>query len=166
MAKKKTLTQFKRDAASGKMSLELIERFGKTGNDLPEKMRGLRKVTRVNTVAVMLLNQDGVESELRFESANLIDYDCETLVVYNPGMRQLTDEEDAVLAQIYDLQKKYANTYSGGFWQVKEFCQKSSCPWMEGHKTVRGKKYLANKGMVLDNSIKGEAILKYKVYFD
>ena len=40
----KTLADLKRDAGSGKLSLELIERFGKTGNEIKSTMIGIRKV--------------------------------------------------------------------------------------------------------------------------
>lgn len=40
----KTLADFKRDAASGKIKLELVERYGKTGEEIPERIRGIRIV--------------------------------------------------------------------------------------------------------------------------
>ena len=39
-----SLSSLKRDAASGKISLELVVRFGKTDEEIPEKMRGIRKI--------------------------------------------------------------------------------------------------------------------------
>ena len=81
----KTLAEFKRDAATGKMSLELVERFGST--DIIERLQGIRKISKVRTAAVILVNQNGAESELRFDSAKLVDYDGESLTIYNPGKR-------------------------------------------------------------------------------
>lgn len=40
----KTLADFKRDAASGKIKLEMVERYGKTGEEIPERYRGIRTV--------------------------------------------------------------------------------------------------------------------------
>ena len=40
----KTLADFKRDAASGKIKLELVKRYGKTGEEIPERIRGIRIV--------------------------------------------------------------------------------------------------------------------------
>lgn len=73
--KKKTLADLKRDAASGKIAFELIERYGKTGNELPERLRGIRLVQSV---------------------ASLIEYTEDTLTVYSAGERSLTDEERAL----------------------------------------------------------------------
>lgn len=50
----KTLADLKRDAASGKLSLELIERFGQSGDDIKSTMRGIRKVSPLFTSSKFL----------------------------------------------------------------------------------------------------------------
>ena len=75
------LADLKRDAASGKIKLELVERYGKTGEEIPERIRGIRTVSKINTVAIFLANADGVESELRFDSAKLVEYDGKSLTI-------------------------------------------------------------------------------------
>ena len=161
----KTLAEFKRDAATGKMSLELVERFGST--NIIERLQGIRKISKVRTAAVVLVNQNGSESELRFDSAKLVDYDGESLTIYSPGKRELTDEEKSVLAEWKKIQEEYEqkNPYSDTYWRKKAYFSKSSCPWLEGFGMVRGKMY-QNDGYVLDNAVKGDAILKYKVYME
>ena len=59
-----TLAELKREAKAGKIKFEMIERFGKTGEEIPEYCRGIREVARVNTVAIILVTADGKESEL------------------------------------------------------------------------------------------------------
>lgn len=49
----KTLADLKRDAANGKIKFELMERYGKTGDEIPEKLRGIREVEKVNTVGIL-----------------------------------------------------------------------------------------------------------------
>ena len=44
--------------------------------------------------------------------------------------------------------------------------EESNCPYMSGLEKVRGKRYDFNPGLVYDDSIKGEPILKYNVYFE
>lgn len=158
----KTLAEFKRNAASGKMSLEIIERYGKSGNDIPTRLKGIRKVAKINTVCAMLLNESGETSELRFECASLFEYDGETLVIYEPGMREPTDQEQAVLKHIQAIYEKNRDTYNGGFWQVKDYVRNSPCPWMKLDKPIKGKMFI--NGKVRDNAIKGNVILRYKVY--
>lgn len=161
-----TLTQLKRDANSGKMSLEMIERYGKTDN-FPDRLKGVRKVKKSNTVALILLNADGKESELRFDSAKLIDYTDNNLIIYAPAERDLTEEESKVLKEVERLEKEYykENPYGEFYWHKKRYFENCSCPWMSGFETIRGKKYMYN-GKVMDNSIKGKAILKYNVYMN
>lgn len=42
----KTLADLKRDATSGKIKFELIERYGKMGDEIPERCRGVRTVKK------------------------------------------------------------------------------------------------------------------------
>lgn len=162
----KTLADLKRDAASGKMSLEIVERFGKTGNDIPAKMQGIRKVIGSNTVCIKLLNNNGEESELRFDCAKLMEYDGETLVIYNPGRREPTAEEKMVLYGVKSIYEKYKDSYNGGFWQAKDYVKNSACPWMAGNGFIKGKMYEQHSGKVVDKSIKGDVILRYIVHMD
>lgn len=158
-----TLAQLKRDANSGKMSLEITERYGNT--KIIERLRGIRKVKKANSVAIILINLDGKESELRIDSAKLIDYDGKQLTVYAPGTREPSEEEKSVLVKRDALYEKYADTYSGGYWQIKNMFAKSDYPYMSGYEKIRGKRYDSNTGLIYDDSIKGEPILKYNVYF-
>lgn len=161
---KKTLADLKRDAAACRIALEIVERFGDTGEAIPEKMRGIRRVVRVNTVGLFLLNSDGRESEMRFSAASLVDYDGETLTIYNPGKREPNAEEKAVLAEEKTLLESKQNSYDGGFWAKKAFYAKCACPWMAGWDEIRGKKYETFSGLVRDSAIKGDPILRYKVH--
>lgn len=159
-----TLAQLKRDANSGKMSLEMTERYGST--EIIERLRGIRKVKKANSVAIICINLDGQESELRINSAKLIDYDGKHLTVYTAGTREPSAEEKSVLLNKNAIYKEYADTYGGGYWQVKDMFAKSDYPYMSGLEKVRGKRYDFNTGLVYDDSIKGEPILKYNVYFE
>lgn len=159
------LADLKRDAASGKIRLELVERYGKTGEEIPERIRGIRTVSRINTVAIFLANEDGVESELRFDSARLVEYDGKSLTIYERGERELTEQERKILADWQKIEDDYykQNPYGDAYWKKKDYFKKCPCPWLNGYETVRGKYYNYN-GKVLDNQVRGNAILKYNVY--
>lgn len=161
----KTLADLKRDAANGKIKLEMVERFGKTGNEIPETLRGIRTVSKVNTVAIFLTNNDGVESELRLDSAKLVEYDGETLTIYKRGERGLTEQERKILADWQKIEDDYyqSNPYGDVYWTKKDYFKNCPYPWLAGYETIRGKRYNYN-GKILDNQVKGDAILKYRVY--
>ena len=89
----KTLADFKRDVKSGKIKLELVERYGKTGEEIPARCRGIRTVQSVNTVGIMLETADGLTSSLDFPPAKLIEYDGKSLTIYERGERDLTEQD-------------------------------------------------------------------------
>jgi len=161
----KTLADLKRDAANGKIKLELIERYGKGEAEFPERLRGIRTVCRVNTVAIFLANENGMESELRFNSAKLVEYDGKSLIIYAAGERDLTEQERKILSDWQKIEDNYykRNPYGDAYWKKKDYFKNCSCPWLSGYEIVRGK-YYTYKGKILDNQIKGDVILKYRVY--
>lgn len=164
----KTFSDFKRDAASGTMSLELLERFGSTGDDIPERLRGVRKVCGVNTVSIKLLNSHGEKSELRLENAKLTEYDGETLTIYKAALRAPTPEEQAVLDGAKKVRDEYQarNPCGDDFWALRRYFKESACPWMDGSisESIKGKRYVYHEQKVMDKSMRGEVILRYRVH--
>lgn len=161
----KTLADFKRDAANGKIKLEMVERYGKSGDEIPERCRGIRTVEKVNTVGITLRTADGIESTLDFPPAKLIEYDGKSLTIYDKGERELTDKERKILDDWKKIEDNYykQNPYGETYWKRKDYFKNCPCPWLGGYETVRGK-YYKNNGKILDNQIRGNAILKYNVY--
>lgn len=150
-----TLTQFVRDAKVG-MSLELVERFGKTGDDILERLRGARRITKVSTYKMELMNTQGQTSYLCFNSAKLVEYDGEYLTVYEPIRRELTPDEQRVLDKINSIDAYYLKN---------EYAKNSSCPWMNPYtdKMIKGKRFVQHENKVIDHSMRGDKILKYRV---
>lgn len=161
----KTLADFKRDAANGKIKLEMVERYGKSGEEIPARCRGIRIVKKVNTVGITLETSDGLTSELDFPAAKLIEYDGKTLTIYDKGERDLTEQERKILADWQKIEDDYYrnNPYGESYWKKKDYFKNCPCPWLAGFEMVRGKYYNHN-GKILDNQIRGNAILKYNVY--
>ena len=162
-----TLAQLKRDADSGRMSVMLLWRFGKTGNDIPREMRGVRKVFRANSVG-LVLEFNGKESTLYTDSAKLVEYDGKTLTFYRAGYRSPTAEERFVLNTWKTMEDEYIkkNPFGDCFGKRKAYFDSSTCPWMDGINKIRGKRYCPEKDKVLDFSVRGEMILRYEVYID
>lgn len=163
MEKKMTLAQLKRDANSGCLVLEIMERFGDKGANIPSRLRGKRPVTRSNSVGIFLRNVSGEESELRLDNAKLTEYTGDELVIYSAGYRDVTPQEQAVLDGIKRIREEQMDSYNGGDWQVKQYVRESACPWMGGE-MVRGKKYYPYNGKVLDYAVRGDVAIRYKVY--
>lgn len=162
----KTLADLKRDATSGKIKFELIERYGETGDKIPERCRGIRTVKKVNSVGILLETADGKTSELKFCPAKLIEYDGKTLIIYQAGTRELNEMEKLILAKWERELKEYEskNPYGNTYWKMKEFFDKNNCPcpYLTGWEKISGKQY--TNGKVADDSIKGKVVLKYNIY--
>lgn len=161
----KTLAELKREANAQAISVEMIYRYGK---EIPERLKGIRKATRANTVGVFFRNARGEESELHITSANLIDYDGDAITVYQPGTRELTSEEQNALDKATEAQREYEKKYPYcESWFVKGAYIKNHYPqfdYLTSHERKRGKYYYMHNNTISDNAIKGEAIIKYKVY--
>lgn len=160
----KSLADLKRYAKSGKIKLEMTYRYGM---DLPTYCQGIRSITNVNSVGFTLVTPEGKESVFRYSTAKLTEYDGDTLIIYAPAQREPTPEEQAVLDEAKRIVDEYIKEYpygEGWYWSKKRFFQRSNCPWMDGYKMIRGKRYLSHNGKVLGCSIKGEIIHKYIVH--
>lgn len=170
---KRTMAQLKRDANEGKMSLELIERYGKTGENIPERIRGKRRVFGANTVALKIARADDPtkESELQIRFASLIDYDGESLTIFEPGARALTPDEKRVFEEARRIVDEYQRKYpysDGWYYKEKYYIENSEFPYLFGEGR-NGKRVIYPSGeepMLCDPLVRGQAILKYKVIFD
>ena len=164
-----TLAELKRQAAKGNMSLEIIERFHKTGEAIPESFRGIRRVIKSISYGLILQNLDGTESRLEIRGAKLLEYTGSTLTVYAPGDRKPTDAEQKLLDEWYAIEKDYyeKNPTGNAYWKKKDFFKKSPYPYMSGFDDLcSSKRYLLDKGTVMDKQIRGEKVLVYRVHFD
>lgn len=167
MKKKLTLAQFKRDAATGKLGLELLERYG---NKVDK--HEICSIIKVKAKGVVL-QRGNQESDLDLNFASLIDYDGEYLKIYSLGKRLLNDVEMMVMNQWslisstkefreraeYDALSDGSSTY----YQQKYFFDKSLCPYL--FTDTPSLYYKPSENVVYDAKIKGECILKYKVHW-
>ena len=78
------------------MSLELIEWHG---GDVPERLKGIRRVLWPRSYGFDLMCMNDTISELRIESAKLVDCDGNYLTVFKPAERPLTEEEQNILQE-------------------------------------------------------------------
>lgn len=162
-----TLAQFKRDAGTGKMGLQLLERFGKKVEDFY-----ICPVIEVHNKFVVLKKKDGRTSQLDLDYASLVEYDGEMLKVYSIGLRDLTDLEKSVMdgwKKITDTEEYKEQAYrdvmtdgSSTFYKDKYYFENSPCPYL--YLEQNGKKYDYSTGKVYDPKVKGNCILKYKVF--
>jgi hypothetical protein len=170
----KTLAQLKRDAKTGKLSGEMIVRFGKT--EIPERLKGIRPIVDANTVSIKFQNADGKKSDLPIECASLVEYDDVNmlLTIYSAGYRELTADEQRIKDEWQEVcsTEKYKNQAhtdiisdgSQTYYQKKYFFEDRGYGYLMGYKKEKGMIFDSNTGKVKDNKIKGNIELQYKLH--
>lgn len=166
-----TFAQLKRDAKSGKLYGELIERYGET--EIAERLRGRRRVVGANTVGITFLNSDGKKSECRVERAALMDYTGDTLTIYDPGLRDLNSEELKIMQGWKDIEKTedykrnaeidVLGDGSSTYWQRIRYFRESGKEYLSGAEEKNGCKYDYTTGKIRDKSVRGDVVLRYKM---
>lgn len=161
-----TLAQFKRDASSGHMGLELLERYGKK-IDKPV----IVPVVKVQTNGVYLKRGNN-ESFLDYPFASLFEYTGDMLKVYEAGKREPNELEQCILNNWKKVeshpefqQRARVDALTDGmstWYQQKAFFDNSACPYLFTRKN--GMEYDRRTGKVIDPKIKGECVLVYKVH--
>ena len=169
----KTLADLKRDAKSGRLFGEMVLRCGET--EIPEKLQGKRQIVDSNSVGITFLNNNGKRSELRIEAASLVDYDGINLTVYRPGKRPLNEQEQAIMnkwqaiadTDSYKNQSRIDALSDGSqtYYQKKHFFTDCGYEYLLGFDWKAGKKYEFSTGLIIDNKIKGDPEMVYKISF-
>ena len=161
---KKTLAELRRDAAAKRFTAEIVFRFG---DKIPERLKGERKISRTNTVAIFFVNQNGEESELQLPPASLVEYGGDFLEIYAPAVRELTDAEKDAIAAYERSEEEYKAKYNGcgrGYWYRRMFFENAGFPYLGGaDEFLRGKRYRAYDNKVIDKGLRGELNLRYKL---
>ena len=168
MSDKKGLSfaQLRRDALSGHMALELVERYGKKA-----EQSVICPVCKVETKSIYIL-RDGKESWIHMPYASLVYYDGRVLEVYAAGLRDLTTVEKKVMEGWKEITSTesyksaaMSDVYSDGsstYYKQERYFRDSPCPYLfydDGSKKLDMK-----TGKVRDSKIKGMLELKYIVH--
>lgn len=144
-----SLTQFKKDAKTGQMRLELLEVFGKP-KEFSES--NISKVIGVKSDSI-ILDYEGRQSELVIQYESLVEYTGDFLNIYIAGNRDWTEHEKSIFAgrnimEAYNIQKRYFDT-NGCLYLFKNCHPKIWCDFTQNR--------------IYDSKIRGNRILSYRV---
>ena len=163
-----TLAELKRLAKQNILEANMVYRFG---NSIPERLKGFRKIIDANSVGIMFLNNDGKKSTLDILGASLIHWDDNSLSIFNPGERELTQEELEVMNQWKNIentpqhkQQAENDMLTDGsltFWQKRNFFTNKGYEYL--HIGNNKKAYNHNTNKVKDSTVKGDLIIKYEL---
>lgn len=178
-----SLAQLKRDAKERKLSAVLTVRMGEhvEQEDLPERMRGARKIVGANYNALFFEdgNGSGKTSRLDLPKAGLVEYTDDCLRIYSAGYREPNAAEQRVLDEWNVIQnteqyKKQAeiDALSDGsttYWQQVGFFRDKGMEYLMGFEKQGGlsldfnRRNRGEKAFIRDESIRGEVALEYRI---
>jgi hypothetical protein len=163
-----TLAELKRLAKQNILEANMVYRFG---DSIPERLKGFRKIIDANSVGIMFLNNDGKKSTLDILGASLIDWDDNSLSIFNPGERELTQDELDIMNQWKAIestkehqQQAQNDMLTDGsltFWQKRIFFTNKGYEYL--HVGNNKKAYNHNTNKVKDSTVKGDLIIKYEL---
>ena len=129
-----------------------------------------RKVIKVRS-ADIIFEREGKPSYLQLPPASLIEWDGETLRVFEAGLRLLTDAEDAIRKNAPSrrpenkalLEAEMLSDGSSLFYADKSYYAGSPCPYLNGIDEVKGCRLVHRNGgeWIEDNKIKGTHRITY-----
>ena len=158
-----TIAELKRDIANKNLEAEMVYRYGE---EIPERLKGVRPLLRSNSVAIFFRNANGAESELRIPRSNLIEYTGDSLKIFCGGERPLTDEEDRLLNEWKAIENAIP-PYEESYWRRKKFFTDRKAEHLLGYEKVRGMKLIYARGndtpKVYDEKIRGALAIEYRI---
>jgi len=174
----KTLAQLKRDIVKG-TCLILKSWHGRTDAGI-RNINIPRFVVKKSTVGICLNPNKNVNkgSYVDFPAASLLEYDGETIKIYNSGNRPLTEgEKQIIINQPRDDKQDEIDIMTDGstmFYRRKSYFQKSGKYYLFGTEIQAGKRLIQGTRKTIedgswsdwaidDNKCKGEIALVYKI---
>ena len=166
----KTLADLKRDLKVG-TAMEMLNFHNE--QDIPEKLQGIRYVVKVKSNGIELnKDKNAIKgSFLDYPKATLCEYDGENLRIYESGTRELTEWEKSIRDNVPSRRAENKDAVhnelmtdgSGFYWKDEAYYKENNAEYLAGHETVRGLRYDYNTQQIIDDTIKGELSLAYKI---
>lgn len=159
-------------ANKGVMSVELIELNGKTNEDIPVRLRGVRSVVgsrgKGSSLVLKTLSSTGSISEIQLAKPAFIECNDETLTIYGAGKRTPNAKERMLLNEWQKIQTEFLteNPYSDCYSKKLDFFKESEFPYLSGIERISGKDCRFDGEYVHDSNTRGDVISVYKVYID
>lgn len=181
MVKRKTLSELKRLAKTGRLYATMTIRCGEpaTNDNLPERLKGERQIINSNSVGIFFKNTDGTPSELYIKNAALTEFTGNELTIYAPGYREPNLQEQAVLddwqkiteSEEYKHQMDIDCLSDGSscYWKKEYFFKEHDMEYLLGFDEKRGAKLDWNvknrgdKAFIRDASICGAISMQYAI---
>lgn len=159
--KLKTLADLKR-------YLQVGTKMTCTFHNNPSRIGWKREVVAVSCTNVVLIDpteRDSVPSTLPLPKASLVEIEGNKFRIFEPGFRDLTNEEKACIAgEPKDPVQEERDLLGDGsttFYRRKRYYEGSEFPYLQGIGAVNGMSF--NGKQVRDPKVKGNLLLEYEI---
>ena len=128
----------------------------------------IRNITRIQSNGFYLSQDNGKDSYLEFPKASLFEADEKGFKIFEAGLRELTEQEQAVKDnEPKDEKQEKIDMMSDGstmFFRRKKYFSEKGFNYLFGNNKQEGKRLTFKEGnpIIQDESIKGKLILEYK----
>jgi len=132
------------------------------------KLREIKPELREGTITKVQSNGLYIDKRfLDFPPASLLEFDGQTIKIYEPGCRPLNEDEKRILANCpHDPKQEEIDMLTDGsqmYWRKKRYFHEQDADWYWG-KWHKGKRYSYNDGgKMYDRSMRGELSLVYEI---
>lgn len=155
-----------------KKTLEDLKRSIKVGTRLKMVYNKYKKITKENEIReVTKIQTNGFwlgESFFGYPPASLLDFDGKRITIYEPGIRDLTEEERNVINNLPSRRKENKEIFeidmmtdgNRAYWMDRAYTKKVGAEWFWGWS--KGKRFTYNDGgKMVDKKIKGDKEREY-----
>lgn len=168
----KSFSQLLKDLQVGRQLVMTYNHLAQSSERLAKMLNVPRYITKKQSNGVSLNEEkDGTKgsSFLQLDRASLVEYDGETIKIYEEGIRDLTEEEENILKNLPSKRAEnkeavYRDMMTDGnsmYWSDRYFTAQNNAEWYWTES--RGKYYLRGEHKMQDASIKGTLSLEYKL---
>ena len=164
----KTLADLKKDLSIGTPLTMTFNSWGK-GKFIDVKRYIIKKQSNGVTIGEKPTDTKG--SFLDYPKASLMEYDGQTLKIFEAGHRPLTENEQNIINNAPSclpenkqlVENDLMTDGSTTFFMDEAYFDKLDAEYLKGHKEVRGLKYNFNDQNIRDNSIRGQLSMQYTI---
>lgn len=120
-----------------------------------------------NGVTLSPNKEDIKGSFMELPKASLVEYENDTIRIYDCALRELTEAEKSIMAnEPKDEEQSDQDMMTDGntmYYRREAYYKSKNADYLRGHDYQKGMRYSVNDKKVYDESIKGELSLEYKI---
>ena len=167
----KSFAELKRDLKIGKTLTMTFNSLSEQSEKIDSRLNKPRYIIKTQSNGIYLADEKDAEkgSFLELPRASLVEYTDETIKVFEPAIRELTDDEKTILENMPSYRPENKELcerdimcdMNSTYWLDKAYTKRENSDWYWGES--RGLYYMRSEQKMRDASIKGKLSIEYKL---